>query len=120
MTPRDIGRERGSQQDQHAIGAGAARIPAATGGIMQCGEQEHGPEDRHTDALEHAERTRLETERTLGVERVGQHREADSEPGEVGTAPSREERRDHGPLLSFRARSTSSIRMWRTSLPCTM
>ncbi len=120
MTPRDIGRERCGQQDQHAINAGAARITAATGGIMQCGEQEHGAEDRHADALEHAERTRLETEHPLGIERVGQHREAGGGTGEVGTAPGREERRDHGPLPSFRARSTSSMRMWRTSLPCTM
>jgi hypothetical protein len=53
---------------------------------MKRGDQEHDTQGRDGDSLEDAQRTGLEAELVLGVERIGQEGYAGGEAGEIGQA----------------------------------
>jgi hypothetical protein len=74
------GGERG-HADEHAIhGAGA---PAR---VMQRCDQEQQAGDGNPDALEDAQRARLQVQLELRIQRVGEQRRTQEEPDEIGQA----------------------------------
>ena len=102
-----------------------------TGGIApgqqveQEREQQGDAECRQSDALEDAERARDEARVALLVERVADQRKTEQGKQGARRAPADEETRHENPYgrpgePCCSSRSTSSRRVCRTSLPCTM
>ena len=113
--------------DQHGIDV--ARRSRAGDAARPAGTPRPGGD---ADALEDAQRTGLEAQLVLRVQRVGQQRRAGDEAGEIeqaavsariAAAGGAQRRRR---LVTRRggarcsSRSTSSREVWRMSLPCTM
>jgi len=78
VPPRYTDRSESRDGDQYGVDARAART-----GMVKRGDQEDDAERRDGDALENAQRARIESELKLREQRVGQQTRAGTEAQEV-------------------------------------